>query len=187
MRPSKRKRNRTTFISSLVCGLILLPIVFVINSMVKNTVPGLELLAALLYVLVGFLLLMGIIGTIVMSIKPFIECTEIGIDAHGKRYLVANNSDWYFNNLSSEKKQRIKDRIIELESWKEKKIHSFKTEIEKDRFIKKYNNNINHAFYCYIYRSGTRYTQSNYVKRPYIGKSEYWGQFYSINDIKKLI
>lgn len=185
MRPSrKRKQSRSAFIGSFAAGLIFAPIVVLIYFGTKNVGHGLEIFFYLLLVLDGFLLAMGIIGIIVTSIKPFIECTEIGIDAKGKKYLVANDSSWFFNNLTSTKVDLIKNRINELEQWKHERLKKHFSEKGKERFLEKYNYHVQKAFYCYIYRSGTRYTQSNYVKTPYTGTSEYWSEYYSVESIK---
>ena len=184
--PSKRKRNREAFCVLLLIVLILLPLVLLVclSALSADDRSGLKQIAAILLPIYVFLFLFSFIGLITTFFKPFIECTEIGIDAHGKRYKVANDSNWFFSNLSSKQIKRISERVLELEAWREKKLASIKTDKGKTRFIKKFNEKSQCAFYCYIYRSGTRYTQKYYVKTPYIGTSEYWGQYYSLEEIK---
>ena len=43
------------------------------------------------------------------------------------------------------------------------------------------------AFECYIYRTQTRYTQTNYVKHPYKAKAYYWHQSFSYNEMQEII
>ena len=184
---SKKKSNRALCITSIIFGIMVLPLFFFFYWLAKKNDYGFGFLIIIIIILAISVLVFGIIGLILSFKKPFIECKEIGIDAKGKRYLEANNAAWFFSNLSRSDIESIKRRVEELEKWRHDEVSRRKTEKEKKKFIDKYNFHSQKAFYCYIYRSGTRYTQSNYVKTPYIGTSEYWSEFYSIESIKRYL
>ena len=139
MKTSKRIRDRKTFVSILIIGLLFLLFSLLFSLffalLTGDVVRGLGVYSVCMYGIPSVLLLVGAVGTIITYVKPFIECMEIGIDAHGKRYLVANNANWFFENLSYDQIKRINDRIVELETWKERKTSSFKSEKKRIRFI----------------------------------------------------
>ena len=167
-----------------VIGIVFLLFSTLVYYLSRNIGHGLEILIYFLLIINVFIFPFGIIGLIITLIKPFIKCTEIGIDAKGKKYSDANDSSWFFDNLPALETELIKHRISELEQWRDNKISKMQREKDKKRFLEKFNKHAQKAFYCYIYRSGTRYTQSNYVKTPYTGTSEYWSKYYSIEDMK---
>lgn len=199
MRRSKKEELQSTCISCLVSSFLLIPIInvpwigitiilFYFGRKEFKTLAFFMLL--ILIVLVIFLEIvkhLSLVGTILTSIPHPMDLCEVGVDAYRQKYLEANNPSWFFNHLSAKQKIRMMNKINEIEQWKNKKLQSYKTKDEKISFLKKYNEKAKTVFYCYIYRSGTRYTQTYYRKTPYMGTTEYYGWYFSVDYVKNRI
>ena len=178
---------RKTGVMLLFCSFPLLAITILMYIFVEKSYDFVVPLFCLMFFAVFVSFLIPIIMIVAYSVKPFIECYEIGIDAFRKKYLEANNSTWFFANLTDEQIKAILSRVDELERWKEDKLLTCSTQKQKDAFLEKYSKHSQKVFYCFIYRSGTRYTQEYYKKTPYIGKTEYWGKYYSPEQLKEIL
>ena len=188
VRPSKRKDAKFDFFLGILCGsfvLVFSIILFWQTSDLSSLLFDILKYGSLIFGLL--IIVFCIIMIMVLSQKPFIECSEIGIDAHGKSYAKASGPNWFFASLSGEQIKMIAERIKELETWKESRVSTFSSQNQIDAFLKKYDEHSRKAFYCYIYRSGTRYYQSNYKKTPYKGVTEYWGEYYSPEQLKQFL
>ena len=188
---AKRIKTRNVFFFTdcafLFQFIIFLILFFVVNNLKKEVGQGIFnlILGFLTYSIV--VLIVSVIITIILCIRPFFEIYEVGVDAHGKKYAVANNINWFIENLSEEQKNNILIRIKEIEDWRDKELLLIKEEKKKEKFLVKYKEHASTAFYFFIYRSGTRYTQRNYIKTPYIANTEYWSNYYSIDSVKSLL
>ena len=186
MQLDKIKRNRSAFFGSIGASIIFAILIFFLYFVFGIGKYNDKHVLIVLIICAGFLFLLGFIGVLVSYIKYPSKYCVIRVDAFRQKYNVANNATWFFNNLSSSQLLVIKKKIDELEKYKFSKLNNIKSQTKKEKFLKN-NKILKYSFFCCIYRTGTRYTQTNYVKSPYKAETDYWGKFFSLDEMKQYI